>query len=95
MYGYQSRGSEEDRDRFFAVVSSDRTGGNGHKLKHRRCHQKHKEKHLTVRVAEDWYRLPRKVVESSFLEIFKNHLGEMVLGSLLKVVLIEQGGWSG
>lgn len=76
MYGYQSGGSEGDRDRFLLIVSSDRTRGNRYKLKHRRYHQKHQEKHLTVRVAENWYKLPRKVVESSFMEIFKNHLDE-------------------
>jgi len=37
-------------------------------------------KHFTVRVAEYWHRLPREVVESPSLEIFRSHLG-MALGN--------------
>lgn len=39
---------------------------------------------------EQWYGLPREVVESPSLEIFKIHLS-MVLGNLLYVSLLEQG----
>ena len=36
VYNYWKRGSEKEGARVFSVVPSDRTRGNGHKLKHRR-----------------------------------------------------------
>ena len=46
------------------------------------------------RVTEPWHRLPREVVESPSLEIFKTRLAA-VLCSLLWVTLLRQGGWAG
>jgi len=49
---------------------------------------------FTLRVTEPWNRLPREVVESPSLEIFKPRL-DKVLYSLLWVTLLRQGGWTG
>jgi len=45
-------------------------------------------------VTEHWNRLPREVVESPSLEIFKTRL-DTVLCSLLWVTLLRQEGWTG
>jgi len=74
-YKYLKGGCQEDGDRLFSVVPSDRKRGNGHELKQRK-------NLFTLRVTEHWNRLPREAVDSPSLEIFKTHL-DKVLCSLL------------
>jgi len=50
--------------------------------KHRKFHLNIRKNLLTLRVTEHWNRLPREVVESPSLEIFKTRL-DKVLCSLL------------
>ena len=68
--------------KLFPVVPSDRTRGNGHKLKQRKLQLNPRKNFFTLRVTEPWNRLPREAVESPSLEIFKPHL-DKVLCSLL------------
>ena len=88
-YKYLQGGGQEDGARLFPVVPSDRTRGNGHKLKQRKL-QLNQRKNLTLRVTELWNRLPREAVESPSLEIFKTCL-DIALSSLLWVSLLWQG----
>jgi len=64
------------------VVPSDSTRGKRHKLKRRKFRLNMRNNFFTLRVTEHWNRLPREVVESPSVEIFKTRL-DAVLCSLL------------
>jgi len=81
MYKYLIGGSKEDGARLFSAVPGDRTGGNRHKLKHRRFHLHRRKSFFTVKVVKHWHRLPREAVESPSEEIFKAQM-EKVLSNL-------------
>jgi len=81
-YKYLKGGCQKDVAKLFSLVPSDRTRGNGHKLKHRKIRLNMKKNFFPLRVTEHWNRLPRGAVFSPSLEIFKTRL-DKVLCSLL------------
>ena len=63
-----------DEAGFFSVLCSYRTRSNGLKLEHRKFHANMQKNFFMVRVMEHWNRLPREVVKSPSVEIFKTSL---------------------
>ncbi|KFV15556.1 hypothetical protein N340_14717, partial [Tauraco erythrolophus] len=66
----------------FTKACSDKTRGNGFKLKEGRFRLGIRKKFFTLRVVRHWNRLPREVVDAPSLHVFKARLDE-ALGNLV------------
>jgi len=73
-FQYLKGAYKKAREGPFMRARSDKTRGNGFKLKEGSFTLDIRKKFLTMRVVRYWNRLPREVVGSSCLEVFKARL---------------------
>ena len=81
-FQYLKGAYKQEGECLFTWVDSDRTRGNGFKLRQGRFRLDIRRKFFTQRVVTHWNRLPKEVVDAPSLEAFKDRL-DVALGSLV------------
>ena len=94
-FQYLTGAYKQEEEWLFTRVDSDRTRGNGFKLRQGRFRLDIRRKFFTQRVVMHWNRLPKEAVDAPSLEAFKARL-DVALGSLVcwLATLHIAGGWN-
>ena len=78
VFNYVKVNHVQEEANLFTAALETRTRSNGLKLQDRRFHLNSRKHFLMVRVVHKWNLLPRRVVESPSLEVFRRRLDEPV-----------------
>ena len=73
-FQYLKGAYKPEGEQLFTRMGSDRTRGNGLKLRHGRFRLGIRKKFFTQRVVTQWNRLPKEVADAPYLEAFKARL---------------------
>ena len=76
LCSFLRRGRREGGADLFSLLSSDRTHGNGSKVRQGRFRRDLRKHFFTERVVKHWNGLPREAVNAPSLLVFKRHLGK-------------------
>jgi len=92
-FQYLQGAYKKDGDRLFSRACSNRTRGNGFKLKEGRLRLAIRKTFFTMRVVKHWNGLPREVVDAPSLETFKARLDGALSNLMwLKMSQLVAGG---